>query len=183
MHFSNLPGLHLSPALNLNNHNIDYCNEIKFLGLVWDRKLTWKSHKIKLKEKCSKTLNILKSITAKKWGGDQLMTMWVFRSITQSVLHYGAIVYNSASDTTLKPLEVITTEPLRITSGAFKSTPTTSLYIFCNVMPPDIRRSYLSLVYYYEIRRQLSNPAFQQVVPIRFRLLFDNKHIMAHFPI
>ena len=112
-------------ALNLNNHNIDYCNEIKFLGLVWDRKLTWKPHIIKLKEKYSRTLNILKSITAQKWGVDQLMTMRVFRSITRSVLDYGAIVYNSASDSTLKPLEVITTEALRITSGAFKSTPTT----------------------------------------------------------
>ena len=60
------------------------------------------------------------------------MTMRIFRSITLSVLDYGAIVYNSASDTT-KPLEVFTTEALRITSGAFKSTPMVLplVYISC----------------------------------------------------
>ena len=115
------------------------------------------------------------------------MTIRIFRSTTRSILDYGAIVYNSASDTNLKSLETITTEAHRIASGAFKTTPMNSLYILCNEMPLDIRRNYLSLVYYYKTRSQLSNPAFQQVVPIRFRLLFMeqtyfyyNKFLKAH---
>ena len=148
MHFNMLQGLHVSPILTLNNHNLQYCNEIKFLGLTWDKKLSWKPHITKLKEKCLRTLNTLKSITSQNWGGDQLMTIRIFRSITRSILDYGAIVYNSASDTNLKSRETITTEVLRIASGAFKTTPINSLYILCNEMPPDIRRNYLSLVYY-----------------------------------
>ena len=46
------------------------------------------------------------------------MTIHIFRSITRSILDYGAIVYNSASDTNLKSLKTITTEALRIASGA-----------------------------------------------------------------
>ena len=111
------------------------------------------------------------------------MTIRIFRSITRSILVYGAIVYSSASDTNLKSLETIETEALRIASGAFKTTPINSLYILCNEMPPDVRRNNLSLVYYYKIRSQLNNPAFQQVVPIRFRLLCRNKHMTPHFPI
>ena len=111
------------------------------------------------------------------------MNMCVFRSITRSILHYGAIIYGSATDTNLKPLETITTEALRLAAGAFKTTPTNSLYILCNEMPSDMRRNYLSLVYYYKIRSQLSNPAFKHVVPIRYRLLFTNKHMTPHFPI
>ena len=80
---------------------------------------------------CLRTLNILKSITSQSWVGDQLMTVRVFRSITRSILDYGAIVFNSASDTNLISLETITTEALRIASGAFKTTPINSLYILC----------------------------------------------------
>ena len=144
-----MQGLHISPNLTLNNHNIQYYNENKFLGLTWDFVICgWKPHITKLKEKCLRTLNILKLVTSQSKGGDQLMTIHIFRSITRSILDYGAIVYNSASDTNLKSLETITTEALRIASGTFKTTPTNSLYILCNEMRPDIRRNYLSLIYY-----------------------------------
>ena len=90
----------------------------------------------------------------------------IFRSITRSILDYG-VVYLSASETNLKALDNITNEALRIASGAFKtSTLVISLYVISNEMPPGIRRNYLSLIYYYKIRNQLSNPAFQQVVPV-----------------
>ena len=38
MHFNILPGLHLNPVLKLDNHNVEYCKEIKFLVLTWDMK-------------------------------------------------------------------------------------------------------------------------------------------------
>ena len=59
MHFHTLPGLHLSPAIMLNNHSIEYCNEVKFLGLICDTKLTWRKHIIMLKEKCIRVCRIL----------------------------------------------------------------------------------------------------------------------------
>ena len=83
MHFNILPGLHLNPILKLDNHNVEYYREIKFLGLTWDEKLTWKPHVVKLKEMCLRTLTVLKSITTPSCGGDQLMTMRVFKSITR----------------------------------------------------------------------------------------------------
>ena len=36
MHFNILLGLHLNPILKLDNHNVEYCREIKCLGLTWD---------------------------------------------------------------------------------------------------------------------------------------------------
>ena len=128
---------------SLNNHNIEYCNEVKFLGLIWDDKLTLRSHTIMVKEKCIRTFNILKSVTTQNWGGDQLMVIRIFRSIKRSILDYGAVVYGSASERNLNALDNITNEALRIASGAFKTTPVNSLYIICNEMPPDIRRNNL----------------------------------------
>ena len=86
-------------------------------------------------------------------------------------------MYGSTSETNLNTIDNITNEAFRIASGAFKTTPANSLYIICNEIPPDIRINYLSLIYYRKIRSQVSNPAFQQVVPVGYELLFRNKHV------
>ena len=59
------------------------------------------------------------------------MVMRIFRSITRSIQDYGVVVYGSASETSLKTLDNITNEAVRIASGAFKTTPVNSLYIIC----------------------------------------------------
>ena len=63
------------------------------------------------------------------------MTIRVFKSTARSILDYGAIVYNFASGTNLKSFETITTDALRIASGAFNTIPINSLYILYRVIP------------------------------------------------
>ena len=42
MHFTVHPGLHLRPNLTIYNKKIEYTESVKFLGLIWDEKLTFK---------------------------------------------------------------------------------------------------------------------------------------------
>ena len=44
MHFTQISGLHLKPELQFKNEVIEYKNSFKFLGLIWDDKLTWALH-------------------------------------------------------------------------------------------------------------------------------------------
>ena len=46
-------------TLSINNTNIERVNEIKFLGIMLDENLTWKSHINYVKNKVSKSLFIL----------------------------------------------------------------------------------------------------------------------------
>lgn len=68
MHFNTIHGLHLTPDLFLNNQKLNYMGNIKFLGMIWDPKLTWRPHLIKLKANCQKLIGLMKSVSSLKWG-------------------------------------------------------------------------------------------------------------------
>ena len=56
------------PTLTLNGTILPYDTEVKFLGMIFDEKLTWKSHIDQLKVKVKKSLDILKVVSGFSWG-------------------------------------------------------------------------------------------------------------------
>ena len=52
----------MDPVLKLDNDPIQFVKEAKFLGLIWDTKLTFEPHIKYLKARCQKSLNILSSL-------------------------------------------------------------------------------------------------------------------------
>jgi hypothetical protein len=151
--------------------------------LIWDPKLTWKPHIASIKTNCQKSINLLKSVTAQKWGADQETSLMIYRSLIRSRLDYGSIVYQSASNTTLGTVNSIANEALRIATGVFKSTPINSIYILANELPLSLRREKLSLKYYFKIRSYINNPAYEHVIDISEVRQFANKKIPPPFSI
>lgn len=183
IHFHSLPGVHLPPVLNYNNQVIPYVDTARFLGVTFDSRLTWKPHIAKLKASCQKALNLLKTLTTTKWGADQESLMYLYRALVRSRLDYGAIVYNSAHPTTLKQLDPIANEAMRIASGAFKSSPISSLQVLLNETSLAQRRKLQSLKFYFKMKSQLYNSAYNATIIPRFHLLFVNKNVTPPFPI
>ncbi|GBO43290.1 hypothetical protein AVEN_148250-1 [Araneus ventricosus] len=70
MHFCRRRGLHPDPEFQLNGSPIPIVQETKFLGIVFDTKLTFRSHIKHLKTKCIRTLNIMKVLSNTSWGAD-----------------------------------------------------------------------------------------------------------------
>ena len=103
--------------------------------------------------------------------------MKIYRMYIRDKLNYGAPVYASASKAILDTLNPITTEALRIATGALKSTLTDTLYVLTNEMKFDHRKSHLSLRYYYKIKSDIINPVNSHIVPLHYRTLFRNKKI------
>ena len=183
MHFCTHQSIYSNPQLKLNDGLIEYCDSIKFLGLYLDPKLRWDVHIGQLKTKCTKILSLLRSVTAQEWGADQHTILSMYRSLLRSRLEYGYIVYGSASRQVQRPLYAVTTEAIRIATGAFRSSPIDSLFILTNEMPPQIRKEYLTLKYFYKIRSQINNPACQPAVVANNQLLFRNKNMTPPFAI
>ena len=52
VHICKLPEPHISPSLYLNNREIEYCETIKSLGIIWNRKLTFQRHIYSVVVKC-----------------------------------------------------------------------------------------------------------------------------------
>ena len=176
IHFNAIQGVHINrPQLYIGNNLNPYTESIKFLGLTWDSKLLWREHIAQLKAECNKTLGMLRTVTCLKWGDDQYCAMKIYRMYIRAKFDYGAPAYASASSTLLNSLNVIATEAIRIATGAFKSTPTESLYMLANEMKLQYRREYLSLRYCHKIKSLTDSPATPYLIPLAYRTLFRNE--------
>ena len=67
-------------------------DEVKFLGLLFDKKLNFKSHVQYVKKKCQKALNILRVVGHTDWGADKSTLLKLYRSLVRSKLDYGTAV-------------------------------------------------------------------------------------------
>ena len=71
IHFCHLRKLQPDPQLFLNGSPFPVVEEVKFLGIIFDRKLSFLPHLRYLKNKCTKALNILRVVAHTCWGADQ----------------------------------------------------------------------------------------------------------------
>ena len=68
MHFCQSRKLHLDPDLTLDGVHIEVVPEFKFLGLLFDSKLSFIPHINYLSNKCQKALNLLRVVSSMDWG-------------------------------------------------------------------------------------------------------------------
>ena len=143
LHFCNQRRLHSDPELHLRNRLIPVVEEAKFLGVIFDRKLSFIPHLKYLRNKCCKAINLLKVISCKGWGSDTDTLLKLYRALIRSKLDYGCIVYGSARKSYLQLLDPIKNQALRICLGAFRTSPMKSLEVEANELPLILRREKL----------------------------------------
>ena len=121
MHFSNLRRLHLDPELTLDDVRIEVVQQFKFLGLLFDSKLSFIPHINYSSNKCQKALNLLRVVSSMDWGADRKVLLRLYRSLVRSKLDYGCVVYGSARQSYLRNLDSIHNQGLRLALGAFRT--------------------------------------------------------------
>ncbi|XP_072384622.1 uncharacterized protein [Diabrotica undecimpunctata] len=166
------------PLLHLNGSPLQVVDKHKFLGVIFDKRLTWRDQIQNTKTNCLNRINILKTLAHHQWGAEEKVLLRIYRTLIRSRLDYGSILYISASDTHLKSLNTIHNTSLCISLGAFKSSPSESLYIESSEPPLFIRRQRLLLSYFSRISANPKNPVIKLIntphsVP-------DNSHPRAH---
>ena len=154
---------------------IPVVSEAKFLGLLFDNKLSFIPHIKALKAKCLKALDILKVLSSSDWGGDRTVLLNLYRSLIRSKLDYGSIVYGSARKSYLKSLDTIHHQGLRLALGAFCTSPVESLYAESNEPSLYIRREKLSLQYVTKLAANPQNSAYDCVFNPKYERFYNNK--------
>ena len=175
VYFHNKRGILYEPNLTLHGKNIKVVRETRFLGVIFDQKLSFLPHLKTLKTKCLKALDIIRVVSNQEWGGgaDKSVLMKLYRSLVRSKLDYGCIVYGSARQSYLKMLNTIHHQGLRLALGAFRTSPIESLYVEAGELPLEHRRIKLSLQYVTKLKSTPSNPAFDCV----FRPEYEPKYL------
>ena len=170
----------MEPDIKVDGTSIKVADEAKFLGLVFDRRLTFRAHVKYLKTVCDKALNVLKVVGHTDWGADKVVLLRLYRALVRlyralvrSKLDYGCIVYGSASKSVLRTLDAVHHAGLRICLGAFRTSPVQSLYVKAEETSLSLRRLRLSMHYVLKPHSISENPAYDCVVNPKFFSHFE----------
>ena len=159
MHFCHLRTLHPDPSLTMDGDPIKVVKEMRFLGLVFDTKLSFLPHIRALKARCLKALDVLKVLAATEWGADSNVLLQLYRALVRSKLDYGSIVYGSARKSYVKLLDPVHHQGLRLSLGVFRTSPIQSLYVELRELSLENRRLELSLQYTVKLKTNPLNSA------------------------
>ena len=161
VHFCQLRKVHDDPELYLYGSLIPVVDDFKFLGIIFDRKLSFILHIKYLKAKTLKALNLLKVLSHTNWGVDRTVLLQLYRSLIRSKLDYGSIVYGSARKSYLMMLDTVHHQGLRLALGAFRTSPVESLYVEAEEPSLYLRREKLALQYALRLAANPSNPTLK----------------------
>lgn len=165
--------------LKLFNQNLLRTNQHTFLGLTLDERLTWLPHLKKLRASCQKSLCLLKVVNGLNNGSDRKTLLKLYRSLIQSKLNYGAIIYSSAKPKVLSILDPIHHTGLRIATGVYRSCPISSLLCEANELSLNHRREEQLLRYALRIKslREHPNKNILEAAPQSYILYTLKEHM------
>ena len=69
--------------------------KVKFLGMIFDTRLSWKHHTDYVVDKCNKRINLLKVLADSRWGADKEIMLIVYRGLIRSCMECGSELYDS----------------------------------------------------------------------------------------
>jgi ribonuclease HI len=128
------------PKLRLNNIELEWQDQVKYLGVILDQTLKWAANFRDRTTKATRLLFKYKQIVGKEFGPQPKYMRWMYTSIIRPALSYGAVVWwRIASDKTrmekltkISRLALLTFGPVR------KSTPTVGMEVMGYLTPLDL---------------------------------------------
>ncbi|KXZ75572.1 RNA-directed DNA polymerase from mobile element jockey-like Protein [Tribolium castaneum] len=133
------------PEITLYHKILSFCDEIKYLGIIFDSKLNWQNHITYLRKECCNRIRLLKMLVHQHWGADTTILLRLYKILIRSKLDYGATAYASAKPHILNKLNPIQNTSIRTALGAYCTTPVESLYALSDIPSLEARRSELIL--------------------------------------
>ena len=161
------------PGIKLDGTSIKVAYEAKFLGLVFDRQLTFRAHVKYLKTICDTALNVLRVVSHTDWGADKVVLLCLYRVLVRSKLDYDCIVYGSVSKSVLITLDAVHHAGLRICLGAFRTSPVQSLYVKAGETSLSLQHLRLAMNYVLKLLSIPKTPACDSLLNPKFLSHFE----------
>ena len=151
------------------------------MGILVDSKLTFLPHIKMIENKCHKELNILKFVSSTNWCADITMVLLnLYRSFIRSQLDYGCIVYGSTRPSYIKTRDTVHHQGLRLSLGAFRTSPVESLFVEANGASHENRRIKLGMQYATKLKAYPSNSVYDCVFNPIYKNVYDKQPNAIH---
>ncbi len=112
-------------------------------------------------------LNIMRCLTGSECGASKRALRDVYVALMRPVIEYGSIMYRSASKTSLKKLEVIQNQALRICCGAIRTSPACAVQVEMGELPLNLRFKQLMMNYWANLKghNEIRHPTVKDLNP------------------
>lgn len=134
----------LNLKVAFQGESVPIVKTVKFLGVIFDGKLSWVAHAKQVLRSSGKKINVMRSIAGLCWGSHPSTLLSVYKGWIRSSLEYGSIAFVDIDHNAEKILDTIQFRALRIVLSLFISTPTNIILHLIGEMPLRIRRRLLT---------------------------------------
>ena len=114
-------------------------------------------------------------MSSNDWGADRTVLLNLYRLLIRSKLDCGCIVYGSARSSYIMLLDTVHHQGLRLSLGAFRTSPVESLHVEAN--EPSLENSVFKFGTQYstKLKAYPSNPAHDCVFNPLYENVYDRK--------
>ena len=143
--------------VKMNGMPIEYTNQVKYLGIILDSKLSWKQHMRHKVNKAKRHLMAFKNAFGILWGPSPRMLKWAFNGIIVPALLYGAVVWARvcAQKTIQSQLGKLNRLICLLMMPLRKGTPTSGLEVILNIFPLDLKAEEAALKGYLRVNNKI----------------------------
>ena len=94
-----------------------------YLGVTFDKRLTWKTQIDKTEARAKVRLALMKKIAGSTWGADHKTLKTLFVGNVRPIMEYGMCAWGTAAKSNFEKLSKVQNQASRIITGGIKSTP------------------------------------------------------------
>ena len=127
------------PSIMMEGQELKFVEQIKYLGMTIQSRLSWTAHVVGQIKKANMLLNRARTVIGREWGLDPERALWVYTAIARPKVTYGSLVWaHSLNKTLVNKLKQMQRKILIAISGALRSTPTEAMEVIAGLIPLDL---------------------------------------------
>ena len=129
-----------------------------YLGVTFDRRLTWKKQAEKAEARGKVRLALMKKLAGSTWGADATTLKRLYTGRVRPVLEFGMTSWGTLAKTNFDRVNKVQNQATRIITGAMKSTPIQELETITGLQPLWDRRDTKLLTQAAKFKRLQDHP-------------------------
>jgi hypothetical protein len=100
-------------VIQIEQSTIQPQDSTRYLGIIIDRKLTWRNHLQHIEPKCAHRIHLLRSLSRSARNPDQKIMLDIYKAIVRPILTHGFPLLLTASEKTWERIQIIRNKAIR----------------------------------------------------------------------
>ena len=150
-------------TLHINGQALVAEDNPTYLGVTFDKRLTWKQQTEKAEARVKVRLALMKKLAGTTWGADTVTLKRLYTGRVRPVLEYGMTAWGTTAKSNFDRVSKVQNQETRIITGAMKSTPIIELETITGLQSLDDRRDLKLLRQADKFRRLQDHPMRQRL--------------------